>query len=85
MKKFINQQGQAAIEFVLITLVILSVMGAVSVGLKRMDYISELVNRPWAMLAGMIENGVWETPQKGKDLHPNYLRRGVSFKGDSDG
>lgn len=79
-----NQAGQAVIEFILLTIAITAIGAAVAAGFKNYNIIGEMVNRPWALLSGMIENGVWDTPKKGKEKHPNFLRRGVSFKGDRE-
>lgn len=79
-----NQSGQIAVEFILISIVIVSIALAVGRGLRESEYMGKLAGGPWALLTGMIENGVWEKPKVAKTMHPNYLYRSVSFKGDPD-
>jgi hypothetical protein len=79
-----SQSGQVAVEFILISIMIVSIAIAVGRGLRQSEYMGRLAGGPWALLTGMIENGVWEKPQVAKEMHPNYLKRHVTFKGDND-
>lgn len=79
-----NTSGQIAVEFILISIIIVSLALAIGRGLRQSEYFSKLTAGPWSLLTGMIENGVWEKPQTAKAMHPNYLKRQVSFKGDVD-
>ncbi|MCB0348218.1 MAG: hypothetical protein KDD37_05250 [Bdellovibrionales bacterium] len=79
-----NTSGQIAVEFILISIIILSLSLAIGRGLRQSEYLSKMTGGPWALLTGMIENGVWEKPQVAKTMHPNFLKRQVSFKGDVD-
>lgn len=79
-----NQSGQIAVEFILISIIIISAGLAIGRALRQTEFMGSLVGGPWALLTGMIENGVWEKPQVAKTMHPNYLKRQVSFKGDED-
>ena len=79
-----NQSGQVAVEFILISIIIMSVALAIGRSLRQTDFLGSMAGGPWALLTGMIENGVWEKPQVAKTMHPNYLYRNVSFQGDQD-
>ncbi len=79
-----NTSGQIAVEFILISIVIVSMALAISRGLRQSEYFSKMTAGPWSLLTGMIESGVWEKPQIAKTMHPNYLKRHVTFKGDKD-
>lgn len=75
-----NNRGQNVIEMVLITVVTLIVATVIMKTIRSEQYVAKLVDGPWEIMAGMIENGVWGTPAKTKIHHPNYLRRHISFK-----
>lgn len=78
-----TQSGQVAIEYVLMTIVIVSVAVLMARGIRSNEILSKMVNGPWEILSGMVENGVWATPQASRESNPNYLRRHVTFKGDN--
>jgi hypothetical protein len=79
-----NQSGQIAVEFILISIIIVSAALTIGRGLRQSEFMGQMAGGPWALLTGMIESGVWEKPQVAKTMHPNYLYRNVSFKGDQD-
>jgi hypothetical protein len=77
-----NQSGQLTVEAVLILAIFFSVMVAGSRALRDNNVLSSLVERPWAYVAGMIENGIWAPPAQGISRHPNHIGRHGSPEGD---
>ena len=80
MKILKNNRGQNVIEMVLITGVTLMVAVLVMTTLRKEQIVGKLVDGPWEIMSGMIENGVWGTRQKTVKFHPNYLTRHVSLE-----
>lgn len=66
----------------LITATVFIVASLIFKTLRNQDVVSQLVDGPWEIMAGMIENGVWGTPAKTRAVHPNYLGRHISLKGE---
>jgi hypothetical protein len=54
-----NQSGQAIVEFILITTVLVSIAAFVSKTLRDNNTISSLIATPWQGLSNVIEHGVW--------------------------
>lgn len=77
-----RQKGQASIEAILIATVLLSAGLAINQRVGQRQFLSRLVERPWTYISGMIENGIWETPERGRSIHPNHLDRHASPQGD---
>lgn len=76
-----NQRGQIAIEYILLSVVIVGAfLGARSVLISN-NTVANFVQRPWALVAGMIETGVWGDPKQVRSKHPGSLSRHNSFKG----
>jgi hypothetical protein len=73
-----NQRGQTAIEMVLLLALSVSIVVAVSAIFRQKQYLAMFVAKPWANIASMIQNGVWEPGQ----LHPARFERVGSVKGD---
>ena len=82
MKRFLNQKGQVAVEYVLITVVLFGVFLAVRNIVLGTNMLKNYVQQPWQVVAGMIETGVWGSPQEVRAKHPGLLSRHNSFKGD---
>ncbi|MFK8136831.1 MAG: TadE/TadG family type IV pilus assembly protein [Bdellovibrionales bacterium] len=74
-----NQSGQTAVEFILVTAILVIIAGVVIDQLKSRGIMEELVNGPNTLISGMIQNGVWAAPDVGKQHHPSYLKRHVSL------
>jgi hypothetical protein len=76
----LNKRGQGIVEMLLIACVFMIFAAFITKGLKNAQVVAQLVDGPWNIMRGMITNGVWGTPEKTKILHPNYLRRHISFE-----
>lgn len=79
MKK---NSGQMTVEAVVILSVLASVTFAGSRALRSKQILSSLVQEPWSYVAGMIENGYWAPPERGRGKHPNHITRHGSPQGD---
>jgi hypothetical protein len=77
-----NQRGQVAVEYILLTIVMVGIFLSARGILLSNNTISDFVQKPWQLVAGMIETGVWGDPQKTRADHPSHLRRHNSFYGD---
>ena len=75
MKNALNQSGQMTIEMTL--MVVLSVGVAIFVGqqFRSNELFANLVSSPWAQVQGLIQNGVWGTPEDTMNRHPSQFRR----------
>ncbi len=84
-RKWKNQKerGQMTIEAVLILTLMVSLVVAITSGIKEKKYFTRLVEKPWVYVAGMIENGYWGPVSRGKGKHPNHPGRHGSPIGDS--
>jgi|GEM_PF-942450 len=78
-----GQKGQATIEAVLIMTALMAVLTLTVNLIREKNVLAELVERPWSMLGGMIENGVWEPRETGAARHPNHFSRHASPLGDT--
>ena len=77
-----NQKGQMTMEAILIITVLFGVV-TLSVNLiRQQNVLARVVEQPWGLLGGMIENGVWTARQQGQVQHPNHLSRHASPEGD---
>ncbi len=78
-----DQGGQIAVEYILLMVILTGVFLAVRNTFISDNIMGNFVQRPWALVAGMIETGVWGEPQKVRSMHPGTLSRHNSFKGDA--
>jgi len=79
-----SSSGQVAVEFILLAAVGILVATLIAKTIRQETLLAQMVQGPWQYLTGMIENGVWGTSEKTRLQHPNYLRRHVSLKGQSE-
>ena len=85
MRKMIsNQRGQVAVEYILISVVLVGIFLSVRNILISNNTLGNFIQKPWTLVAGMIETGVWEDPKKARPKHPGTIARHISFKGDKD-
>ena len=77
-----NQAGQLIVEAVLIIVLLLAVTFTVANFFKKQELIKQLISGPWQSLAGLIENGVWGTPEKTAVSHPNGHGRHIVITGE---
>lgn len=75
-----QQKGQVIIEMVLLLVLVVGLWGLFSNYAKQQKWFENLVNGPWQRMAGMIESGVWDPPQKAALQHPNSFNRVVSLR-----
>lgn len=72
-----NQQGQMAVESILIMAVLVIIFTQVVQPLVS-DQIGQIVSRPWVHIQGMVETGIWEPIGEARIKHPNNYHRHVS-------
>jgi hypothetical protein len=77
-----NSRGQATIEMVLMTVVIVATALTVSSAFRNNEFFANLVSTPWKALAGLIQNGAWGTPTDTMAKHPNGELRLNTVRGD---
>jgi len=77
-----GSKGQVSVEFILGSVLIVSVALLVARGVRQNEFLSQMISGPWSNLSGMIENGVWGNSEKTKALHPSYLQRHASLAPD---
>lgn len=72
-----------SIELVLITTIMLALFLVFTRWVEDEELIENLSINPWnSHIAGMIENGVWGTPEQTRVNHPHAAKRHVSVKGE---
>ena len=76
----LNQRGQFVIESVLLMVVMMGLFVTSMNTLREGKYLSNMVERPWAEVQGMLECGVWGPPSKACKSLPGQLGRQVSLK-----
>ncbi len=77
-----GEAGQASIEMALMLVVMIFVATSTAQFFKKTDYFANLVSGPWQQLSGLIQNGVWGTPEITMAQHPNGYARISTPKGD---
>lgn len=77
-----EQEGQASIEAVLITVLLLSLTVYGSGYMRSQNFIGKMVSVPWKQISGMMSAGHWVDPQTALDqkLHPHINT--ISREGD---
>lgn len=78
----LKQAGQATMEGVLLTVLVVAVAGSVSSYARSEGLLAKIVEGPWSPMRGMIENGVWVRYNDSKTLHPNHRARHQSRQGE---
>jgi hypothetical protein len=77
-----SQKGQAITEAVLILIMMFAIVFAVANYFKDKEVLKQLITGPFANLAGMFQNGVWQPPDKGAASHPTGHFRHISIQGE---
>jgi len=77
-----GQGGQLIIEGVLIIVVFMAITFAAAKYLKEKEVVKNLIQGPWLSLAGLMQNGVWGSPEKTNGSHPNGHFRHIVVEGD---
>lgn len=78
-----NQSGQAVIEAILIITILFGAVYIIAEQFKSGEYLVQLVEGPWQQLSGVIQNGVWMSPEESMKLHPSAFDRHISIQGDA--
>ena len=68
-----NQAGQVLIEYILLMVVLVGILGTVTTFFRNQKTFSTLTNAIWAGVAQMAERGSW--PSAGAPIHPNSFDR----------
>lgn len=82
-KRCSNQKGQMATEMILMLAIFIVSMYFVSQQFVQRGFLKTLVQGPWEQLSGMIECGMWDSPESARPYHPNNHDRHASLLGDS--
>jgi hypothetical protein len=80
VKTLKGNKGQIAIEFVLITVVLVSFALFIFGEVKKRRIFPQMVDGPSELLRGMVESGSWRPAKQARDNHPSMLNRKVSAK-----
>jgi hypothetical protein len=74
-----DQKGQFLVESILLMVVFLGIFIAGTKSLRENHFLSNLIERPWAQVQGMIECGVWGPPKTACRFLPNQPKRSLSL------
>ena len=75
MKRLRSQSGQATLEYILLAIILLGVTLSISRFFKANQIFAAYVEGPWPKVKGMIENGVWQVPERAVLQHPSQAGR----------
>lgn len=68
-----NQAGQVLIEYILLMVVLVGILGTATTFFRNQKTFSTLTNAIWAGVAQMAEKGSW--PSASTPVHPNSFDR----------
>ncbi len=73
LKLMHRQQGQIAMEGVLIIVLLLSITMFASRYIRDQNLMGKIISEPWRQISGMMATGNWKAPQTALDenLHPH--------------
>lgn len=71
-----------SVEMTIMLAFLVAVAVTVSTAFRDNDVFANLVSGPWQALAGLIQNGVWGTPESTMSQHPAQYTRFSSVEGD---
>lgn len=75
-----SNSGQMTVEMILIMVILVSLTLFVSNKFKEDELLAAVVSKPWLVLAGMLQNGVWQPVEQSNAMHPNNFVRHASLK-----
>lgn len=78
-----NQRGQAILEAVLIIVMLMGFTMMVANYFKSQEVLKKLITEPFQYVAGMLQNGVWQPPDKGAAAHPAGHYRHIVITGEA--
>lgn len=79
-----TERGQMTIEMMLLLVVILGVGLAISKSARERGFMKDLVEGPWLVVQGMIEDGVWIRAPASKQRHPHDRGRHSTYDAGGD-
>lgn len=77
-----NQGGQMIVEAILILVLFMGFALVTANYFKDQEILKHMISDPWQSLAGMLQNGVWGSPDKTNAVHPNAHFRHIIIKGE---
>ena len=77
-----NSRGQAVTESILIIVLLMGFTMIVANYIKKEEVFKRLITGPFVFLAGMMQNGVWQSASIGAASHPANHNRHVVITGD---
>jgi hypothetical protein len=77
------QSGQLILEAILIIVICMAVTFTTATFFKDKAIFKQVISGPWKSLAGMLQNGVWGTPEKTAISHPNGHFRHIVIIGET--
>lgn len=77
-----SQRGQGITEAILIIVMLVGFTFATANYFKDQEVLKQIITGPWKTLSGMLQNGVWATPEAGAISHPNGHHRHVVIDGE---
>lgn len=80
-----NRRGQVAVEYILLMVILMVLVRLVVNQVQQQEVLASFAAGPWAVIAGVIENGVPGTPAKTKEQHPGLVYRHITMKGERRG
>ena len=75
-----NESGQVAVEYILITMIVVLVAVAIINQIKSGGYLPNLVDGPSERLQGMVESGSWKNSRDALQNHPALIKSKVASK-----
>lgn len=75
-----NNKGQFVIEAVLLMIVTIGFFLWGTNQLREGKFLAKMIGGPWKKVSGMIESGVWDTPESARKKHPNQTNRSISLR-----
>lgn len=77
-----GQLGQMTIEMILLTVVLVALAISATKALQDKQIVASLIGKPWQVVRGMIEDGVWQKQGASKANNPGLIKRHVTAEGD---
>jgi hypothetical protein len=77
-----SESGQFITEAVLILVTLMAISALVANHFKQNEVFKKLIKGPWVQLSGVLQNGVWASPEDGGVSHPNATIRHIVIQGD---
>ncbi len=69
-------------EAILILVLLMAFTFTMANYFKSEELLKHMVSDPWQSLAGMLQNGVWGSPEKTNVVHPNGHFRHIVIQGE---